>query len=129
MSNTNQKRGFVTVATGKFFYRLAKNLAMSYRLFSEQKYPFCVITDKKGAKKLKKYFDDVVVCKEPHYSYLDKMSVYELSPYEETVFIDADSSIGRVMHPEIISTRRNGTEYRIHRYAIRRERQQRRWVY
>ena len=66
---------------------------MSYRLFSDPQYPFCVITDQKGAKKLQNYFDAIVVCETPHYSYLDKMSVYELSPYEETIFIDADSNI------------------------------------
>ncbi len=86
-------RGFVTVATGKVFYRLAKNLVMSYRAFSNCKYPFCVITDFKGKKSLSKYFDQVIILENPNHTYLDKMSVYRLSPYEETIFIDADCSI------------------------------------
>lgn len=86
----DNKRGFVTVATGKYYCRLAQNLAMSYRLFTNQEYPLCAITDKDGEKRLKKYYDRVVVLEEPSYSFLDKIMVYENTPYEETVFIDAD---------------------------------------
>ena len=87
------KRGFITVATGKWYCYLAQNLAMSYRLFSDKKYPFYVITDKAGEKKLKKYFDGVIVLDKPNYNFLDKIEVYKNSPFDETVFLDADMNI------------------------------------
>ena len=89
------KKGFVTVATGSYYCWLAQNLAMSYRLWSKGAYPLAVMTDKKGAKKLKKYFDRVIVMDDPTYTFLDKISVYENSPYEETIFLDADMDIVR----------------------------------
>lgn len=49
-------RGFITVATGDYYCWLAQNLAMSYRLFSEQKYPLYVITDKTGGGQIEKIF-------------------------------------------------------------------------
>ena len=66
---------------------------MSYKLFSDTKYPFYVITDKAGERKLKKYFDGVIVLDKPHYNFLDKIEVYKNSPFEETVFLDADMNI------------------------------------
>ena len=41
-------RGFITVATGDKFYKLAKNLVLSYRKFGRGTYPFGVITDERG---------------------------------------------------------------------------------
>ena len=90
MSN---EKGFITVATGKYYCGLAENLAMSYRLFSGTEYPLYAITDRKGAKRLKKVFDGVVVLDEPHYTFLDKMEIARYTPFEQTVFIDADSVI------------------------------------
>ena len=89
------KKGFVTVATGNYYCWLAQNLAMSYRLWSKGAYPLAVMTDQKGAKKLRKYFDEVIVMDDPTYTFLDKISVYENSPYEETIFLDADMDIVR----------------------------------
>ena len=88
-----QKRGIVTVATGSYYCWLAQNLAMSYRLFTNNEYPICAITDKKGEKRLKKYFDKVIVLDKPNYTFLDKIAVYDNSPYEETIFIDADMDV------------------------------------
>lgn len=87
------KKGFITVATGKWYCYLAQNLAMSYRQFGNCDLPFYAITDKKGEKKLKKYFDGVIVVDEPHYNFLDKIDVYKNSPFEETIFMDADMNI------------------------------------
>ena len=87
------KKGFITVATGKWYCYLAQNLAMSYRLFGNCDLPFYAITDKKGEKKLKKYFDGVIVVDQPHYNFLDKIDVYKNSPFEETIFMDADMNI------------------------------------
>lgn len=86
-------KGFITVATGKWYCYLAQNLVMSYRLFANCDLPFYVITDKKGEKKLKKYFDGVIVVDNPHYNYLDKIEIYKNTPFDETVFLDADMDI------------------------------------
>jgi hypothetical protein len=88
-----QKKGFITVATGDWYCYLAKNLAMSYRLFSGNRYPIYVITDKAGEKKVKEYFDGVIVLEKPNYNFLDKILVYQNSPFDETVFLDADMNI------------------------------------
>ncbi|MBO4251195.1 MAG: hypothetical protein J5911_00860 [Clostridia bacterium] len=79
-------RGFVTVATGKWYCYLAQNLAMSYRLFANCDMPFYAITDKKGEKKLKKYFDGVIVVDNPHYNFLDKIDVYKNTPFTKRFF-------------------------------------------
>lgn len=86
-------RGFITVATGKWYCYLAQNLAISYKMFGNCEYPFYVITDKAGEKKLKKYFDGVIVLEKPNYNFLDKIEVYNNSPFEETIFFDADMNI------------------------------------
>ena len=87
------KRGFVTVATGDYYCWLAENLLISYRLFCDNKYPFFVITDSTGEKLLKDKFDGVVVMQNSKRNYLDKLHIYENTPFEETIFIDADSNI------------------------------------
>lgn len=87
------KRGFVTVATGEYYCWLAENLAMSYRLFTKNEYPIWVMTDKKGAKRLSKFFDGVIVLDKPNNSFLDKIQVYENTVFEETIFLDADMNI------------------------------------
>ena len=89
------KRGFVTVATGDYYCRLAENLVMSYKLFSDTAYPLYVMTDKESAARLKKCFDGVIVMDEPTYTFLDKIAVYERSPFEQTIFLDADMNIIR----------------------------------
>ena len=87
------ERGFITVATGARFYQLAINLAKSYRTNCKNIYPFAVITDKKGEEMLSKHFDRVIIMDNPHYSYLDKLAIIYNTPYEETIFIDADIDI------------------------------------
>ena len=87
------KRGFVTIATGKYYCWLAENLIMSYRLFSDTKYPMYVITDKEGEKRLKKLFDGVIVVDDATYGWVDKILVYKNTVFEETIFLDADMHI------------------------------------
>ena len=86
-------KGFITVAAGKWYCYLAQNLAISYKLFGNCKIPFYAITDAAGEKKLKNYFDGVIVSDELNYSFLDKINVYKYSPFDETIFLDADMSI------------------------------------
>lgn len=89
----NMQKGFITVATGNWYCYLAQNLVMSYRLFGNCDLPFYVITDQKGEKKLKKYFDGVIVLDHPHYNYLDKIEIYQNTPFDQTVFLDADMNV------------------------------------
>jgi hypothetical protein len=41
-------KGFITLAVGDYYCWLAEHLYMSYKLYSNCKYPFYVITDKNG---------------------------------------------------------------------------------
>lgn len=86
-------RGFVTIATGDYYCQLAINLVISYRVFSSQQYPFCVITSKDFVNKLSPYFDRVIVVDNLTCSFLDKIYIYDNSPFCETIFIDADSNV------------------------------------
>ena len=104
------KKGFITVATGKWYCYLAQNLAMSYRLFANCDLPFYVITDKKGEKKLKKYFDGVIVVENPHYDCLDKIDVYKNTPFDETIFLDADMNIIKDISFIFDEFEKNGSE-------------------
>lgn len=83
-------RGFVTIATGQErYYELARNLLYSYRLFASVKYPFAIICDKKN--RYIEEFDDVILMDKACCNYLDKLQLYKYLPYDETIFIDADS--------------------------------------
>lgn len=83
-------RGFVTIATGKeHYFHLAENLMNSYRHFSSSQYPFAIIADREN--EITQKFDDVIIVKKAHGNYLDKLSLYDYLPYDETIYIDADS--------------------------------------
>lgn len=83
-------KGFVTIATGQErYFELARNLLRSYRLFASEKYPFAIICDKKN--QYTEEFDDVILLDHAYCNYLDKLQLYEYLPYDETIFIDADS--------------------------------------
>lgn len=85
-------RGFVTIATGnEKYYRLAENLLRSYRLHAKGDLPFAIICDRENA--VTQLFDQVVIMQEPSCSYMDKLTLYRYAPYEETIFIDADSLV------------------------------------
>lgn len=82
-------RGFVTLATGRMeFFMMARNLLRSYRFFSNEPLPFAIICDKEN--KFTEQFDDVVLLPGAKHSYLDKLSIINLAPYEKTIFIDSD---------------------------------------
>jgi len=82
-------RGFVTIATGaERYYKLAENLRYSYKLFAAEPLPFAIIADREN--KYTSSFDDVIIIDRPTGSYMDKLCLYELLPYDETIFIDAD---------------------------------------
>ncbi len=82
-------KGFITIATGaERYFQLAVNLLNSYRYATKEPLPFAILTDKEN--EYTKLFDDVVILDEPTCSYLDKMTLLKYTPYDETIFIDAD---------------------------------------
>lgn len=90
MSEFLCERGFVTLATGeKRYYELAANLLKSYRMNCSNPYPFAIIADKKN--EYTSLFDHVVMISDPTCTFMDKLRLYELMPYKETIFIDSDS--------------------------------------
>lgn len=85
-------RGFVTIATGsEKYYKLALQLLYSYKAHCKGTVPFAIICDRKN--EYTREFDKTVVVEHPHYSYMDKLLLYKYSPFEESIFIDADSLI------------------------------------
>ena len=83
-------RGFVTIATGQErYFDIARNLLHSYRMFASEKSSFAIICDKKNS--YTEEFDDVIVLEKAYCNYLDKLQLYDYLPYDETIFIDADS--------------------------------------
>lgn len=90
MKQTFGKRGFVTIATGQErYYALAKNLLHSYRCFAKEPVPFAIICDRENS--YTSEFDNVIVISDASNSYNDKLKLFRELPYEETIFIDADS--------------------------------------
>lgn len=85
-----KKRGFVTIAVGaQRYYALAENLLRSYRLHNSDDTPFAILCDRECVETAG--FDRVVVMEKPAMSYMDKLRLAELSPFEETIFVDADA--------------------------------------
>ena len=90
MRQTLGKRGFVTIATGQErYYALARNLLRSYRHFADKPLPFAIIADRENQYTAE--FDHVVMIHDASNSYNDKLKLFREMPYEETIFIDADS--------------------------------------
>lgn len=89
-AKTVGKRGFVTIATGQErYYSLARNLLRSYRRLAKQPYPFAILADRENEYTAE--FDHVILLKDPSNSYNDKLKLFRELPYEETIFVDADS--------------------------------------
>ncbi len=81
--------GFVTIATGDAqYYKMAANLLHSYRWFCSSPLPFAILADQENGYTAE--FDDVRVFSQAHRSYLDKLEMLELLPYDVNIFIDAD---------------------------------------
>ena len=84
-------RGFVTVATGdEKYYRMAANLCASYRKRGGGKYPFALICDREN--EYTACFDSVIKVDSFSRTTVDKL-LMRLSPYRETIFLDADTLI------------------------------------
>ena len=87
-------RGFVTFATGNDkYYILARNLLYSFKIHNPCGIPFAIICDREN--EFTEAFDDIVLMDSPSFSFLDKVRLPGLAPYDETIFIDADSLVCR----------------------------------
>lgn len=90
MKEATPTKGFITIATGKpYYYQLAANLVQSYRYHTKQAMPFAILAEEEN--EYTALFDDVVVVKDAKRTFMDKFLLFELCPYDETIFIDADS--------------------------------------
>lgn len=82
-------KGFITVATGKeHYYKIALELLHTYRLSSKEPLPFAIFCDEEN--EYTKEFDDVRIYEKPTRSYLDKLEMFSMLPYDVNIFIDAD---------------------------------------
>lgn len=87
-------KGFLTLATGKdLYYILAHNLLLSYRYHTKKSTPFAILCDREN--EWTADFDQVILIDNPSYSYMDKIRIMDLSPYEETIFLESDCLIYR----------------------------------
>lgn len=83
-------RGFITIATGNRYYQqMAVNLLRSYRFHSKEPLPFAVIAEERN--ELTSLFDDVIILKDASRTFMDKFTLLKVCPYDETIFLDADS--------------------------------------
>lgn len=83
------KQGFVTIATGDDrYYKMARTLLRSYRQNCSEPISFAIIADREN--EYTKEFDDVVILDAPTHSWMDKMRLLDVCPYDENIFIDAD---------------------------------------
>lgn len=90
MSRIAGKRGFVTIATGDIrYYEIAHNLLISYRRFSSEHNPFAIICDRLN--EFTEEFDVQIVIEDAANNFLDKLKLFRELPFDETIFIDADS--------------------------------------
>ena len=96
----SRSRGFVTIATGKnsLFTQLAFNLKRTYDYQSQSKrFPWAVITDHEEEEW--RVFEKIIHLDDATGSYLDKIKMLSTPPWDENIFIDADSLIyGDISH-------------------------------
>lgn len=82
-------KGFITVATGKEqYYEIARNLLLSYRFTTKEPLPFAILCEEEN--EYTKDFDVVKVYPKATRSYLDKLEMFDLLPFDINIFIDAD---------------------------------------
>lgn len=87
-------RGFITLAVGKdSYYKLANNLLRSYKNTCPPSayIPWTIVCDREN--KWTVAFDSVILLEKPSLSYMDKLKLFSLCPYDECIFIDADCLI------------------------------------
>lgn len=89
MSSDSITRGFITIATGDiYYYKLAANLLKSYRYTTKKVMPFAIICEEEN--QYTDLFDVVVITKDASKSFMDKLLLLKLCPFDENVFLDSD---------------------------------------
>jgi len=86
----NNRRGFFTIAFGKQYQKIAYNLLLSAR-FNKLKYPFAIVSD--CSNKYTKAFDKEIIVKPLGVGFFNKLYIDKYAPYEESIFIEADTLI------------------------------------
>ncbi|MBH8552829.1 hypothetical protein I8751_10705 [Nostocaceae cyanobacterium CENA357] len=83
--------GVITYAYGASYYiEMAKSLARSLRLHSP-KIPRAIVTDNQHDRELFELFDYVISCKKEYGSnVVQKLHLYDYSPFKRTLYIDSD---------------------------------------
>ena len=83
-------QGFITVATGsEEYYRLACSCCTLIITFLNEPLPFAILTDQENAWTMQ--FDNVILMPDgATNTYLDKLSMGQVLPYDINIFIDAD---------------------------------------
>lgn len=82
-------RGFLTIATGDLkYHKMAYILLLSYKLSTNRPLPFAVITDKDS--EYTAQFDTVIKLENATRSYMDKITMLNIIPFDQTIFIDSD---------------------------------------
>lgn len=61
---------------------------MSYKFHTSDPLPFAILCERENS--ITEEFDDVILIDSPRRAFTDKLRILDLSPYEETIFIDAD---------------------------------------
>lgn len=87
-------QGYITLATGSRFYiELATNLSLSLKL-NDAKRPVCIVLDQGTTlpPEYRPYFDAVAYLnsKPGFHGCLNKLRVNEVSPFDESMFVDSD---------------------------------------
>lgn len=96
MKTATTARGYLTLAYGKGLYlQMAVNLARSLMVW-DPAVPRAIICDTNARPLVEKYFDVIIPTSERFGKRnLQKLGIYEYSPFEETLFIDADCLVFR----------------------------------
>jgi hypothetical protein len=100
----SDKQGYLTVATrSEEFLRFAINLRLSCYLNDPQR-PFCLVIDEVLMNKLVEtkrshYFNHIKICDDDSIAWETKFNLFGMSPFEETMYIDADSLMVKSPEP------------------------------
>jgi len=88
-----ESQGYITIATGdRSYVEMAEHLALSVRLNDSR--PIALITDENTtiSDSTRALFSDVIImpAREGYVGCMNKLRVFNFTPFEETIFIDAD---------------------------------------
>lgn len=84
-------KGFLTIAFGEKYRRMANNLLQSYRTHGGKE-AFAIVTEEEDVNT--KNFDTVIIRKPDRIGFMSKLMIDTYTPYDDTIFIDADCLVG-----------------------------------